>query len=92
MLYEGAINCLYRFGLVAGVNGTEFQPNVLLRREQAASMLVNFVEKTRKATLAAGDSASPTSPAACTSRTSTRASRRTSSAATRTGPSVRRPT
>jgi hypothetical protein len=46
LLYEAAINCLYRYQLVRGYSADAFGPNDLLLRQHTASMLVNFVEKT----------------------------------------------
>ena len=57
LLYEPAINCLYRYELIRGYNVDAFGPNDVLLRQHAASMLVNFVEKARGSVLAAGSSA-----------------------------------
>ena len=51
ILYEAAINCRHRHGLIRGYNTDEFRPNELLLRQHAATMLVNFVEQTRDADL-----------------------------------------
>ena len=55
-LYEESINCLFRYDLVEGYNDTEFRPNVLLLRQHAATMLVNFVEQSMGMELVAGAS------------------------------------
>ena len=52
LLYEAAINCLYRYELIRGYNADAFGPADLLLRQHTASMLVNFVEKTQGTELA----------------------------------------